>query len=401
MPRTRGQGRQRPSVVAQRLPDLVALSHAIHADARTVLRRGPGRPVPWPRPSGPAASRSPRASTTAHRLRGPVGRRPAVVAICAEYDALPDVGHACGHNIIAASAVGAGLALAAVADQIGLQVRVLGTPAEEGGGGKVLMLERGAFEGAHAAMMVHPWPTERLTGACLAVAHFDVHFTGREAHASAAPWEGVNAARRHDGLPGGHRPAPPAAPPGRPGARGGHPGRAGGQRHPRRVTGRFMARLAHPRGARRRSSPGSAPASRPARWPPGCTVRYEKLSPDYSHMEADPALLAAYRTNAESLGRRFDADDAGRPAPHVLHRHGQRLAGRADHPSAHRHRVRRRGQPPARVRGRLHHRRRPTPPSATGRWPWPGRPSTPPPTRRCASGCSAHEAPTSPPARRA
>src|SRR6202034_4519137 len=66
-----------------------------------------------------------------------------VVAVCAEYDALPEVGHACGHNIIAASAVGAGLALAAVADQIGLEVRVLGTPAEEGGGGKIFMLDRG------------------------------------------------------------------------------------------------------------------------------------------------------------------------------------------------------------------------------------------------------------------
>ena len=115
------------------------------------------------------------------------------MAVCAEYDALPDIGHACGHNIIAATAVGAGLALAAVADDLGLTVRVLGTPAEEGGGGKVLMLERGAFAGVHAAMMVHPWPTERLTATCLAVAHYDVRYHGREAHASAAPWEGVNA----------------------------------------------------------------------------------------------------------------------------------------------------------------------------------------------------------------
>ena len=66
-----------------------------------------------------------------------------------------------------------------MADELGLTVRVLGTPAEEGGGGKVLMLERGAFDGVHAAMMVHPWPTDRLTGTCLAVSHFDVHFTGR------------------------------------------------------------------------------------------------------------------------------------------------------------------------------------------------------------------------------
>src|SRR6202034_1897700 len=73
------------------------------------------------------------------------GQGDLVIAVCAEYDALPEVGHACGHNIIAAAAVGAGLALAAVADDIGIQVRVLGTPAEEGGGGKILMLNRGAF----------------------------------------------------------------------------------------------------------------------------------------------------------------------------------------------------------------------------------------------------------------
>ena len=90
------------------------------------------------------------------------GTGPLHIGICAEYDALPGVGHACGHNIIAASSVGAGLALAAVADDLGLTVTVLGTPAEEGGGGKVYMLERGAFDGIHAAMMVHPWPEEWL-----------------------------------------------------------------------------------------------------------------------------------------------------------------------------------------------------------------------------------------------
>ena len=122
------------------------------------------------------------------------GSGPLVVAVCAEYDALPGIGHACGHNLIAASAVGAAIGLAGVADRLGLTVRVLGTPAEEGGGGKVLMLERGVFDDVHAAMMVHPWPTDRLVATCLAVSHFDVIFTGRSAHASAAPWEGINAA---------------------------------------------------------------------------------------------------------------------------------------------------------------------------------------------------------------
>ena len=75
---------------------------------------------------------------------------------CCEYDALPGIGHACGHNIIAAAGLGAGLAAAALADELGGRVVVLGTPAEEGGGGKVLMAERGAFDGVDAAMMVHP-----------------------------------------------------------------------------------------------------------------------------------------------------------------------------------------------------------------------------------------------------
>src|SRR5436305_2918296 len=122
------------------------------------------------------------------------GSGPLTIGICAEYDALPAIGHACGHNIICAAAVGAGLALLPVADELGITVRVLGTPAEEGGGGKILMLERGVFDGVHAAMMVHPAPRELDFLPCLAVAHVDVHYHGKEAHASAYPELGVNAA---------------------------------------------------------------------------------------------------------------------------------------------------------------------------------------------------------------
>jgi amidohydrolase len=122
------------------------------------------------------------------------GSGPLHLAICAEYDALPAVGHACGHNIIAAAAVGAGLALAPLVDDLGLTVSVLGTPAEEGGGGKVFMLERGAFDGVHASMMVHPTPTEDVYPRITAVAHQHVHYEGRTAHAAAAPEQGVNAA---------------------------------------------------------------------------------------------------------------------------------------------------------------------------------------------------------------
>ena len=93
-----------------------------------------------------------------------------VIGLCAEYDALPEVGHACGHNVIAAAALGAGLALAAVADELGITVRVLGTPAEETGGGKVLMLSRGVFDDVAAAMMVHPAPQETVAAPSLALA---------------------------------------------------------------------------------------------------------------------------------------------------------------------------------------------------------------------------------------
>ncbi len=117
------------------------------------------------------------------------------LTICymAEYDALPDIGHACGHNIIAAAAVGAAVGLAAVSDQADVQVKVAGTPAEEGGGGKVIMLDAGAFADAHAALMVHPGPKDLAAMPTLATALFDIRYRGVAAHASAFPEHGVNA----------------------------------------------------------------------------------------------------------------------------------------------------------------------------------------------------------------
>ena len=131
---------------------------------------------------------------TAFRARR--GDGPLHVAICAEYDSLPGIGHACGHNIIAASAIGAALAAAKVADEVGLTVTVIGTPAEEVGNasGKILLLERGAFEGIHAAMMVHPAPADVLRANMISASMFEVHCTGKESHASAFPELGINAA---------------------------------------------------------------------------------------------------------------------------------------------------------------------------------------------------------------
>ncbi|MBT8215189.1 MAG: M20 family metallopeptidase, partial [Acidimicrobiia bacterium] len=115
------------------------------------------------------------------------------VVICAEYDALPEVGHACGHNVIATAAIGAGVALQGIADELGIRVTVLGTPAEEAYGGKVDLINAGAFSEAAASMMIHPSPMDVLDPDVLAVAHIDVEFHGKESHAAFAPQVGINA----------------------------------------------------------------------------------------------------------------------------------------------------------------------------------------------------------------
>lgn len=116
------------------------------------------------------------------------------IGLMAEYDALPGIGHACGHNMIAAMSLGAAIGLSAVADQLDLTVEVFGTPAEEGFGGKIKMLDRGAFEGLDFAMMAHPAPVDVARAHSMAVAHWEVTFTGKAAHAAAYPTQGVNAA---------------------------------------------------------------------------------------------------------------------------------------------------------------------------------------------------------------
>ncbi|WP_339831936.1 M20 family metallopeptidase [uncultured Parvibaculum sp.] len=115
------------------------------------------------------------------------------VAILSEYDALPGIGHACGHNIIATTGLGAALALAKLNGRLPGRVRYLGTPAEEQGGGKELMAQDGAFDGVDAAMMVHPAGVDLVTMPCICVSEVAVTYRGRSAHASAMPHAGLNA----------------------------------------------------------------------------------------------------------------------------------------------------------------------------------------------------------------
>lgn len=302
------------AVVEERFDELVALSHDLHRHPETSFaeHRSAAAVAAALDAGGFEVASGVCSLPTAFSARA--GSGPLVVAICAEYDALPGVGHACGHNVIAAAAVGAGLALAPVADEVGLTVLVLGTPAEEGGGGKILMLQRGAFDGVHAAMMVHPWPTERLGATCLAVSHFDVTFAGREAHASAAPWLGVNALDamtisqvaigllRQQFRPGDQVHGVVLE------------GGAAANVIPSEVRGRFMCRAPTLHDLDR-LDPRVRSCFEAGAVATGASVAYAELSPVYSHMETDAGLLAAYRANAEALGRRFTLDDEQVPAP--------------------------------------------------------------------------------------
>ena len=115
------------------------------------------------------------------------------IAVLLEYDALPGIGHACGHNVIPAAGLGAGLAAGAVAAEAGGRVRILGSPAEEGGGGKVLMVRRGALDAVDAAMMIHPADRDLTRIDAIAVQQVVATYHGEAAHAAAAPERGRNA----------------------------------------------------------------------------------------------------------------------------------------------------------------------------------------------------------------
>ncbi len=115
------------------------------------------------------------------------------IAILAEYDALAGLGHACGHNLIGTAALGAGLALREVSDRLPGRVQVIGCPAEEGGGGKVLLTNRGVFDEVSAAMMFHPLDSSGIHAESLAATTIEIHMHGKPAHAAANPEDGVNA----------------------------------------------------------------------------------------------------------------------------------------------------------------------------------------------------------------
>ncbi|KMO84640.1 peptidase M20 [Mycolicibacterium chubuense] len=181
-------------VVRRRSGELLELSHSLHAEPELAFdeHRSCAKTQALVAERGFDVTANAGGLDTAFRAE--FGSGPLVVGICAEYDALPGIGHACGHNIIAASAVGTALALAEVADDLGLTVVLLGTPAEEAGGGKVLMLDAGVFDDIAATVMLHPGPIDIAAARSLALSEATIRYTGREAHAAVAPYLGVNAA---------------------------------------------------------------------------------------------------------------------------------------------------------------------------------------------------------------
>jgi amidohydrolase len=179
--------------VNRRRGDLVELSHSIHAEPELAFAeyRSCAKTQALVADYGFEITKAPGGLDTA--FRADYGSGPLVIGICAEYDALPGIGHACGHNIIAASAVGTALALAEVADELGLTVALLGTPAEEAGGGKVLLLNAGTFDDIVATVMLHPGPLDIAAAHSLALSQVAVGYRGRESHAAVAPYLGINA----------------------------------------------------------------------------------------------------------------------------------------------------------------------------------------------------------------
>ncbi|MCF2533682.1 amidohydrolase [Yinghuangia soli] len=289
---------------------VLALSHSLHAEPELAFEehKSAKKIADLMEGAGFAVARGvcdlPTAFTATH------GSGDLVIGITAEYDALPGIGHACGHNVNGAAAVAAALALAPVADDLGITVKLLGTPAEEYGGGKVYMLERGAFDDVTAAMMVHAAPVDGLGFTSHAISSWQVAYTGVTAHAAAMPHKGVNAADammiaqvaigayRQQMIPGGivhgvvtcGGEAPNVI-----------PGRVTADYDCRAETAEDLAAL---KARIRACFEAGALAT-------GAELELADVGRDYADLRQDAEFGEAYRRSAEALGRSFDLVPSG------------------------------------------------------------------------------------------
>ena len=300
------------AVVDELAPLLLETSHQIHAQPELSFeeRFASGLLADVLEQQGVEVTRSAFGLETA--LDATVGSEGPTIAVCLEYDALPVVGHACGHNVIAAAGLGAGLAAAALAEEAGGRVRILGTPAEEGGGGKVLMAEQGALEGVDAAIMVHPADADLVAMDAIAATHLEVVYEGVAAHAAAFPHLGRNALdaavlgyvnvaalRQHieatDRVHGVFL--------------------EGGDKAnivPERTRMQWMVRSARfaslePLQRRVEACFDAGAAAT------GCSCSYRVTNPPYADMIDNPVLAGLYAANSEALGRPLTDPRAGGP----------------------------------------------------------------------------------------
>ncbi|QIM15373.1 M20 family metallopeptidase [Leucobacter insecticola] len=296
--------------VAEIAPELIVLSNQLHADPEIGWQefRSSAAVAAVLAANGFAVEQPYLGVETAFRaVRMPTGPVSFTAGFLAEYDALPGLGHACGHNLISAMSVGAALAVAAVADDCGIAVEVIGTPAEEGGGGKIVLLDRGAFRNLDLVLMAHPAPVDVAEARPFAVTHWHVQYDGRAAHAAAYPERGVNAndaflvaqlaiALLRQQLPAGVRVHGVQT-------RGGEAPNA----IPERTEGRWYVRaetteqLLELEARVLKCFEAGALAT-------GAALTVTPESERYAEMRADEAALEHYRRNATQLGRNFDVD---------------------------------------------------------------------------------------------
>lgn len=284
--------------------ELIRTSHEIHAQPELAFQEFQAARILTSRVEAAGLSVARGAYGLETGYSSDFGAGPASVAILSEYDALPGIGHSCGHNIIAVIGLGASIALSELGHDLPGRVRYLGTPAEEKGGGKELMAQQGAFEDIDAAMMVHPADIDLASMPCICVSEVKVTYRGKSAHASAMPWAGVNALdalvsayqsiaqlRQHirateriHGIFTRTGDAPNIV-----------PHEAAGVFYVRAANARDLAelklRVLHCFEAGALST--------------GCTLEVVWAKADYLDMKTNWPLARAYQANAESLGREF------------------------------------------------------------------------------------------------
>jgi amidohydrolase len=295
--------------IDSRSDDLLHVSHQIHAKPELAFKefaacdllvetlRKAGLEV-----TSPAGGLDTAFSTTFGGDAGPC------VALLAEYDALPEIGHACGHNLIATASVGAGLALASLANDLPGKIRVMGTPAEEGGGGKEIMMRAGAFEGVDCALMIHPAGFNLGAMPCICKTDIEVVYRGKAAHAAAAPERGINAL---DALVTAYQSIAQLRQHIRPDERIHGIITNGGQAAnivPEVAGGTFFVRSPYQKGLERLRKRVQA-CFEAAALATGAELEFKWSDVDYLDLRSNAPLEQAFQANAERLGREFIPSD--------------------------------------------------------------------------------------------